>query len=199
MKNFRLTLMTRMIKQEWDKVKRELKNNKIVLAFCLLVALLYISNYIFPFLPLKVYYYFVNGQTIEIEHYKIDLPFPTWIINGKSKLAFVVSANKDNFAEIAIDYKKIKIDYLLNACDQIKQEYKIYKKIKGMEYLCYQTDIGATLYFLSDDSFFFLRVSDYRESKYKEELYKTLFDSVERKHNDAILDQCQPPTPTIKD
>jgi hypothetical protein len=156
----------------------KLSKHKKPLILALIFCVLWIVNLIYPAFLVKAYFYFANGQTITLERYKIRLPFPQWVLVGKNKLVFVVSTDKNIFAEIAIDYRNVEIGYLLNACDQIQKERKIYKNIAGSEYLCYQTDIGVNLYFISDDNFFFLVASDYQDNETNAILYKALFDSI---------------------
>jgi hypothetical protein len=128
----------------------------------------------------KIYFYFKNGQQIELEHYQVNLPFPKWMLFGKSDIAYVISADKDNNAEIAIDYCDVEIDYLLKQCAQIQQTNKTYKYMSGTEYIC-KTDSHDILYFLSDDGFFFLRADPYNASYDNSLLYKSLFDTVRKK------------------
>ncbi|MDR0664624.1 MAG: hypothetical protein LBF86_03785 [Helicobacteraceae bacterium] len=154
---------------------KRLSTYKTPLILFLFLSILWIANNIYHVLPLKIYYYFVNGQTITLERYKVNLPFPQWVYVGKNELLFVISSDKNNFAEIAIDYRNVDIDHLLTTCDQIQKEQKTYKNISGTEYLCYQADIGVTLYFLSSDNFFFLRTANYQNDTL---LYKMLFDSI---------------------
>jgi hypothetical protein len=153
------------------------KSKMLISVFTFFIILL-ISNHFYPLFLVNIYYYFTNGQLIALEHYRVNLPFPQWVLNGKNKYLFIVSSDKDNFAEIAIDYRNIGIEYLLNACNHIQKKYKTYKNISGMEYLCDQTELGLTLYFLSDDSFFFLVARNYHANDDNAALYKTLFDSV---------------------
>jgi hypothetical protein len=163
-------------------VMNKSNKNKILISVYAFLCALLIVNYFCPFY--KIYYYFINGQIIMLEHYKINLPFPQWIFNGNNKYLFVISSDKDSIAEIAIDYRNVEMDYLLKACDQIRQEYKIYKNISGTEYMCDQIDVGLTLYFLSDDKFLFIRAQDYQVSKRNAALYTALFDSIEKNNRE---------------
>jgi hypothetical protein len=155
-----------------------LKRHSILIILFVLIAVMWFGNF-FYLIP-KIYFYFKNGQQIELEHYQIDLPFPKWILFGKGDISYVVSANKDNIAEIAIDYCDVEIDYLLKQCTEVQQSKKKYKYISGTEYLC-KTDSYDILYFLSDDSFFFLKAEEYHKNDDNIDLYNFLFNSIKRK------------------
>lgn len=129
------------------------KRDKILIIFFILITFMWIANRIYPFLWMKIYFYFKNGQIVKTEHYQINLPFPKWMFYGKGDIAYIVSADKDNIAEIAIDYRDVEIDYLLKQCIEVQQTNKTYKYISGTEYLC-KTNNYNILYFLSCDGFF---------------------------------------------
>jgi hypothetical protein len=152
--------------------------HKILTIVFILITIIWACE--FFYLPVKTYFYFKNGQIVETEHYKVTLPFPKWIFYGESYIGYIVSADKDNIAEIAIDYRNIEIASLLKQCAEVQQSNKSYQYISGTEYLC-KTGIYNTLYFLSDDGFFFLRAFPYEANKKNLALYKALFDAVQKK------------------
>jgi hypothetical protein len=156
------------------------KIDKVLIAFSILVTLMWIANCFYPFIWVKIYFYFKNGQIVETEHYKVTLPFLQWKFYGKGDIAYIISADKDNIAEIAIDCRNVEIDYLLKQCTEVQQSNKSYQYVSGTEYLCKTNDYN-TLYFLSDDGFFFFRAFPYEVNKKNSALYKALFDTIQKK------------------
>lgn len=159
-------------------IKIYVKQHKGLVAVALFIMVLVIIHKIEPFVFIKLFFYVKNGQTIELDHYKITLPFPEWIYYGKSKFMYVVSSN-DMTAEIAIDYRDVELDFLLNQCASVEQTNKTYNEVSGQEYLC-SIDNTITMFFLSNDNYIFIRTEPYLQDDKNSRLYELLFNSIRK-------------------
>lgn len=157
------------------------KKSYIKLLLILMIAL--VAHGIFKSMILtKIYYYLKNGQQMQLEHYQINLPFPEWVWVGQSGITYVLSAgkinDKDIFAEIAIDYRNVQLDYLLKSCDDIFGERKQFNYIQGTMYICRNKE-NHIMYFLSDNKYFFLRADPYFPDQDIKNSYINLLNSIE--------------------
>jgi len=130
------------------------------------------------------FYYYKNGDSVNIKSYKIKLPFGHWAYFGESKITYVI-AGKDIgehslSAEFFKDTKNIDIQNVTDSCDMLVKNRYTSKGLEGIFYLCKSGD-NETLYFQSNDKEIVIRESDYNSSvpEIKEE-YEILIKGISK-------------------
>ncbi|GHV02949.1 hypothetical protein AGMMS50229_00720 [Campylobacterota bacterium] len=170
---------------------KHLRHPKTTISLMILAVILVSVKYIDQRLPIKLFFYAKNGQTIEMEHYKITLPFPEWIYFGENEVKYLVTSN-DLIVEIFTDDRvhDIDLDYLSTHCISLEETDKIYYEISGTEYLC-SIDNAISMFFISDDNYIFIRSTTYLQDEKSAKLYQLLFNSFRKisRQNPKQLDR----------
>jgi energy-coupling factor transporter transmembrane protein EcfT len=164
-----------------NKVKRIFK-----IVGCILnvfFILLFIVAQLYPCFIQKTYLALKNGQTIELEQYTVNLPFPQWFIYAHTPALYTVMPDFTNKAFIIVDRDLLEeSDKELVECDPIDGAIvvKQYAQIEGKEHSCKRGETEYSLFSSNDGYFLFLSILD-RDDQELMKKYELLLNSVKKK------------------
>jgi energy-coupling factor transporter transmembrane protein EcfT len=162
-----------------SKVKRIFKI--VVCIFSVFCISLFTVTQLYPCFIKKTYLALINGQTIELEQYTVNLPFPEWFIYKRDAGAYTIMPDFNNKASIIVNSDAIeKTDSAPAECDFANVAIKRYAQIEGKELDCKEGETKFLLFLSNDDRFLLLSFLDRNDQELMRK-YELLLNSVEKK------------------
>lgn len=164
--------------------------NKILIIFIVVSYSSVFIDYFYHSFFTRLYYYFKNGNIVDLEYYYIDLPFPKWYILYNTDFGYTVSAKENESIDIAISKSvgqpndpDIELVSTVLCWNPVSKTFESYNEVKGTKYLYSGFEGKYVMLFLSDDSRFYLIITSYDLTEENEKYLDLLLNSIKKKNN----------------